>query len=105
MKKKFLLFLLTIAVLSFGINISLNNIYAVDKKLENSNALFQELPSNIGELFNLYEISDFEKKNEILISMDGDVSDKEIKNALSPKWQKSKKIGEFDSYYQNAIKN
>ena len=32
-------------------------------------------------------------------------SDKEIKNALSPKWQKSKKIGEFDSYYQNAIKN
>ena len=27
-------------------------------------------------------------------------TDKEIKDALSPKWQKSKKMGEFDNYYK-----
>lgn len=32
-------------------------------------------------------------------------SDKEIRDSLSPKWQKSSKIGQFDTYYETALKN
>ena len=48
----------------------------------------------------------FDKKESSLdelvkIGVSEGKTDKEIKDSLSPKWQKSKKIGEFDTYYQN----
>jgi hypothetical protein len=48
----------------------------------------------------------FDKKESSLdelvkIGVSEGKTDKEIKDALSPKWQKSKKIGEFDTYYKN----
>ena len=48
----------------------------------------------------------FDKKESSLdelvkIGVSEGKTDKEIKDSLSPKWQKSKKIGEFDTYYKN----